>query len=646
MDGYRKVIAVCGVWLYEEKEYSFIAELNRMCKKMGYVAVAFNFSIDSMTLEDDVLPEKRLLHLLEYFECNAVIIMGETIKGASMYQSIKNTINKKKVPVFSLDCEYEDAINISMCFGDGFKNMLKHVVEHHHCKKINMIAGIKENEFSIQRVNAYKEVLKENGIPFEEKRLAYGDFWSIPARKVAEKFLEDEDLPDAIVCANDVMAIAACEVLTEHGIKVPEDVIVTGFDGLESANINYPSISTVAPDYEQEVQLIFDLLEKIENGEDINKKETKKVDFKLLPSQSCGCGNEDVKKNRERVRTLSTLANDQKWHMMALNKMLLHSTDMERLSDMTPLLDESVELWIENMFFVAVYEKIYYDSEGDPGYDSYYDKEKCVSMLRIQNEKHITNHRPFNEKTIMPDLKEAFRFDSGYEMFMIRLLNTRSNLYGYLFEGFKNVDARSMRRCEEFGLFLSTAITLILKNKKLIQLNEKLKSINKVMEQASIRDYLTGLYNRRGFYDELYKLVESEENRNKYLTFFSIDMDGLKYVNDTFGHKEGDFALKTLASAIRHFAKRNGICARYGGDEFVCAIITDQETNFDADTIRARFKSSFDKDRDLFEKPYTVEASVGCRCHKIDHELDLDELMRNSDEDMYKDKSERKKSRQ
>ena len=646
MADYRKVIAVCGVWLYEEKEYSFINELNNLCRDLGYVVMAFNFSIDTMNLDDDIIREKKLLELMSYLDCAAVIVMGETIKSDRMYDCIRKTVKSMHVPSFALECQIEGSIHISMSFGDGFKNIVRHVIEHHGCRKINMIAGIKNNDFSEDRIRVYKEVLEEKGIPFEEKRLAYGDFWERPARRATELFLE-EDIPEAIVCANDVMAMAACKVIEEKGYRVPEDIIVTGFDGIESAKVNYPSISTVAPDYKQEVKVILDLLQKIERGEQVDLDKIYYINFKVIENQSCGCGKIDEKETQKRVSTLSTLANDQKWHMMALNKMLLYSSEMDRLSDMTPLLEESVGLWLQNLYFVAVYEQ-FYNSIGNyhGASDTAYVKEdSCVTMLRMQDFTNITDPKPFKEDNLMPDIDEIFRTDNGYDMFMVRLLNTKSDLYGYIIEGFRNVDARCMRRCEEFGLFLSTAITAVLKNQKLIQLNERLRKINKEMEQASIRDYLTELYNRRGFYDELYKIVHSEDNENKYLTFFSIDMDGLKIINDTYGHEEGDFALKTLAVAIKHFALRNGICARYGGDEFVCAIVTEIETNLTADIVRARFNATFSKNQELSEKPYEVCASVGCQCGLISSKLDLEDLIRKADANMYQDKLSRRKLR-
>ena len=644
MANYRKVIAVCGVWLYEEKEYNFIKELNKACAEKGYVVMAFNFSIETMNVDEDAMREKKILELMEHLDCAAVIILGESVKGDRMLDYIKRTVDHMKVPTFALEQSIEGCYNISMRFGDGFKDMVRHIIEYHGCRNVNMIAGIPGNEFSEDRIKAYKEVLAENNIPFDENKLFYGDFWERPAKTAVEKMIDSGDIPEAIICANDVMAVASCQVLHERGYKVPEDVIVSGFDGIESAKVNFPSISSVAPDYEQEVSIIFDILSKLDSGIEVDKNKTYYSDFKMVVSHSCGCKKNNDRETLERVSVLSTLSNDQKWHMMTLNRLLLNSEEMDRLSDMTPLVEQSVELWLQNLYFVAIYEQFMEHSFGED--IKYVKEDSCVSMLRMQDSKNITDPTPFSERELMPGLKELFIDDNGYDMFMVRLLNTKSDLYGYIIEGIRNVDARSLRRCEEFGLFLSTAINSVLRNEKLMLLNEKLRRINKEMEQASIRDYLTELYNRRGFYDELYKIVHDKDNEDRYLTFFSIDMDGLKIINDTYGHVEGDFALKALASAIKHFAVRNGICARYGGDEFVCAIVTDMETNLEADTVRARFQATFNKNTELLEKPYKVGASVGSKCHIINSTLNLEEVMRIADEKMYADKTSRRMSRE
>lgn len=646
MAEYKRVIAVCGSCLSEEKEYSFLKELNKVCKQKGYVAVAFNFSVDGFDVDDDIMREKKLIELMGHLNCVAVIVLGETIKNDIMMEFIRKTVSYMNVPVFSLEYPLEGCFQISQHFGEGFKNMVRHVIEHHSCRKINMIAGVKDNVFSTDRVNAYKEVLEEYGIPFEEKRVKYGDFWDRPARTATEEFLaEDPEIPDAIVCANDTMAIACCDVLRSRGYRVPDDIIVTGFDGISSGKVNYPTISTVEPDNEGEVLAIFDLLEKIENAEIMDMNMSVNIPYRIRVNQSCGCRQIDDKESMNKMSALGQTLNEQKWHMMAMNKLMLFSNDLKNLSDMSPILEENLELWKQNLFFVAIYEQYMKDDPDVSGRPHYVSEDSCVTMFKLKDGENLTDYEVFKEESLMPNFEENLVFEDGYDMFMVRLLQTKSTLYGYLIEGLRNVDERCTRRCEEFALFLSTTINSVLKNQKVFRLNERLRRINKEIERVSVLDYLTELFNRRGFYDELYKLVEASENEGRYLTFFSIDMDGLKIINDTYGHNEGDFALKTLASAIKHFAMRNGICARYGGDEFVCAIITDQEMFFTADIIRERFQAFFEKNRELKEKPYDISASVGCKCNMITHNLDVEDIMRIADTEMYKDKMARRKNR-
>ena len=337
MSEYRKVIAICGTWLYEEKEFGFVTELIRKCREKGYITVAFNFSIDSMNLSNDVICEKKSMDLMSFLKCDAVIIMGETIKSERMMDNILKTVQGMKVPVFAMEKHIDGCINIAMKFGSGFKDIVRHVVEYHGCRKVNMIAGVRDNEFSEDRIRAYKEVLAENGIPFEEKRLAYGEFWDRPTRTAMAQFLAEDELPEAIVCANDAMAMTACSVLREKGFRVPEDVIVTGFDGINSAKINIPSISTVVPDSQGELEILFDLLEKLQRGEEVDAQTTRYVEFKINPSRSCGCGKQNDYLN---VNILSTALNDLKWHMYSLNKLLLSSSDMDDMKTLRPLINE------------------------------------------------------------------------------------------------------------------------------------------------------------------------------------------------------------------------------------------------------------------------------------------------------------------
>ena len=91
------------------------------------------------------------------------------------------------------------------------------------------------------------------------------------------------------------------------------------------------------------------------------------------------------------------------------------------------------------------------------------------------------------------------------------------------------------------------------------------------------RDSLTGLYNRRGYEYYLRSLYSRSKEENRHFTIVSIDMDGLKYINDNFGHAEGDAALSRLSVVLAELVQENEICARTGGDEFMVLLYYNKE---------------------------------------------------------------------
>ncbi|MBR4121707.1 MAG: substrate-binding domain-containing protein, partial [Erysipelotrichaceae bacterium] len=301
----RKVIAVCGAQLYEEKEFGFLSRLNIACREIGWRVLTFDLSTDPRKHDAEIVNEKPLIDMIHRFPIDALIIMSETFVSPAIAAAVKESVNGLDIPVFSLDRPEKGCINIVSDFGNAFADMVRHVIHVHGCRKINMIAGLKNNSFSDERIRAYKEVLAENGIPFEEKRLAYGDFWDRPAREAVKSFIDSGDIPEAIVCANDAMAISACSVLQENGFRVPEDVIVTGFDGIMSGRLNYPPISTIAPNYVKEVELILELVSSYYDGNLPDTETTRYVDYVVRENRSCGCVNDNDRLTAELVNKLS-----------------------------------------------------------------------------------------------------------------------------------------------------------------------------------------------------------------------------------------------------------------------------------------------------------------------------------------------------
>ena len=103
MEQTKKVIAVCGSQLFEEKEYSFISTLKKACEKKGYVVIAFNLSADPFIHNADIVNERPLIDMIHKFPVSALIILAETINEPSMREYIKSSLEGSGIPIFAID---------------------------------------------------------------------------------------------------------------------------------------------------------------------------------------------------------------------------------------------------------------------------------------------------------------------------------------------------------------------------------------------------------------------------------------------------------------------------------------------------------------------------------------------------------------
>ena len=115
----------------------------------------------------------------------------------------------------------------------------------------------------------------------------------------------------------------------------------------------------------------------------------------------------------------------------------------------------------------------------------------------------------------------------------------------------------------------------LLTQSKLASSASELSEKNKLLNKLSITDGLTGINNRRGFLDSVQHLVNSSYNEGKPAMLLFADMDNLKQVNDRFGHKNGDYAIKSIAQILQQSFDTDDVIGRIGGDEF-CVLLRDE----------------------------------------------------------------------
>jgi diguanylate cyclase (GGDEF)-like protein/PAS domain S-box-containing protein len=156
----------------------------------------------------------------------------------------------------------------------------------------------------------------------------------------------------------------------------------------------------------------------------------------------------------------------------------------------------------------------------------------------------------------------------------------------------------------------------------------------------SITDQLTGLHNRRGFLSLAGQQLKLSDRNKRGVQLYFADLDGLKWINDTLGHEEGDKALIEAATIFKETFRTSDIIARLGGDEYAALAVDITETNFEI--FAARLQSLADTRNRQENRRYRLSISVGCSYYDPENPCSLDELIASADRLMYEHKQRKK----
>ena len=158
------------------------------------------------------------------------------------------------------------------------------------------------------------------------------------------------------------------------------------------------------------------------------------------------------------------------------------------------------------------------------------------------------------------------------------------------------------------------------------------------LQNLSLLDDLTGLYNRRGFLALAEQHLRMIQRKGAALLIY-LDLDDLKLINDSYGHLEGNRALVVTANVLRACFRQSDILARLGGDEF-CVLMTDAAQD-SAQQVRKRLQQRSDFINALSSWRFRLSLSVGIADVPVVHQPSLDQLLRTADMQMYEDKKKK-----
>lgn len=633
------LFGVCTASMAAQRYTSFLETLRAEAPHYNVRLLQFGCFSELAEQSPNDLGEKAIFRILPYDRFDALVLLTESFKDPSIPKEIAEKAQAAGIPVFSIDNHLDGCINFRYGYADAFGSLVEHLITVHGCKTINLIAGIRGNAFEIERTNQYREVLTRHNIPIEDERIGYGSFWAGPTYEVIDRFMRSNlPFPDAIACENDAMAVAACDRLIEYGYSVPEDVLVVGLDGIEEAASRTPSITTAHKDTVGSVKRLFQLFSDLRHGKEIENDCV--IPFRVTFEQSCGCV--PVVAN-DASRIMTRFLND-KARLDEFDRSMEHMRhEIIRLS-YRDMLQKLAPHLLENSWICL---RADYNTSLDiASFGTYSEPEEAYtqmmnSVLWRSGDIYLYN-RFYPLSQLLPDIAEAISQNSGITFIP---LHFQEVTFGYMALSM-DTTLYNYEVMQRFSSNLCTILQVIEQQERVILLNRQLEGSNRKMQELYSMDPLTGLYNRRGFYDYMEAQAAEHGNPDEHLILFSIDMDGLKRINDTYGHKEGDFSLCLLADSMKHLCRRyeNLTAARFGGDEFIIAGFFPADSHIEKD-IETTFKNQLSFLNVGSGKGYEVSASIGCVEVSLISDGSLESAINEADTLMYEQKAARKKAR-
>ena len=200
------------------------------------------------------------------------------------------------MPLCSLSLPVPNVPSLVIDNKQGMRAVLDHVIADHGLRRVAFLSGPPQSPEAQVRLAEYRAALERYGIGYDAALVACGDFQWVPGAIAIEEVLRRRPDVQAVVAANDHMALGAMEVARKRGRRVPDDLVVTGFDDLDLARVSDPPLTTVAQPYTATVEHAFDLIvDQIEGREVAACTE---LPAELITRRSCGCmsqvvGNQD-----------------------------------------------------------------------------------------------------------------------------------------------------------------------------------------------------------------------------------------------------------------------------------------------------------------------------------------------------------------
>lgn len=514
--------------------------------------------------------ESNIFKLIQYDAFDAVVIMGDTIQTPGVLYNIEKKLKANyKGVVLCVDKASVNFPTIKMDHHTPIMQLVSHLIEKHGITDIAFLTGTKWHAHSTERLQAYRDCMKKHGLEVREENIVYGDYWYDSGIKAVERLLDRRgNLPKAIACANDYMAIGVADGLTRKGYRVPEDVAVTGYGCTQEGKTSPQPITSVCMPAKEFGAYGADCVAAMLKHAELP---VFCPEYEFFTGSSCGCQNDSVIPVAP-VRAV--------WRINA-TKGILHTNvdylleDMLSRNNFRGLMDTVQTYTYQIREFDSFHICLNASWDNTKKDDSNLIKsgyaDHIIPVLKCgpsgKGEDQLNFKETFETKEMLPDMYKERDIPKAY---IFSPLHFEDICFGYAVISYGN-EAKSYE--ENYYMWLRNVMLGLEYYRRIAALRAQ----NQIIEEQKITDSLTGLFDYNGLVKHAKPMLERAKTTNQYIGVLAVDVCDIGEINSKKGRDTGDQVLIELAKMLKESAGEGAMCCRLGNDEFVVAQISPED---------------------------------------------------------------------
>ncbi len=465
--------------------------------KYGYdVLVITNTTnaYDHFPHNDYTTGEENIFTLIDTVRLDGILYISQDFMKTALKQKIAAHIRSTGIPCVDTGGSAYGFETVQIPQEAAFYDMTVHLIKQHQCRMLLCLAGFEGDADSEKRIAGFMEAAE---LFHAESDIVYGDYWKDSATRLGAELLSGKrEKPDAVICANDIMAIVLCDVLQEGGMHIPADMIVTGYDAHIAALSHFPSITTIGG---QSRTLGILAAEKLLTM--LGEQVVPSADAGLHPvfGASCGCVDqmEDYRSSFKQVEQFvhRELEKNEVHEMQTTTNYIAKMSDIESLDDLIDAADRTAHILTG---FQTLDICLCEDWVGDVQAPEDYRSEGYSAQAELVLSKRISlpsqSHVRFFTEHLIPALM------TPHEPMLLYVLPVHYILrnYGYCVISFSpGVRFR-------ISQLLVTYLDAFANGLRMLQKKMYTDYLQSIVEQTSLHDTMTGLLSRKGLLQYLH----------------------------------------------------------------------------------------------------------------------------------------------